>query len=125
MRWSLFGEGEGTLAVWSAAVVLMKIADDKAAAKSRPVCDPALHCSICRASVFIFFWLSRGHPDLPENSTNWRMISMSSTLSPRGQSPKAKLPDKRAPDVVVPFFDSRFEPGAELKAVLATGRGPD
>ena len=125
MRWSLFGEGEGTLAVWSAAVVVMKIADDKAAAKSRPVCDPALHCGICRASVFIFFWLSRGHPGLPENSTNWRMISMSSTLSPRGQSPKAKLPDKRAPDVVVPFFDSRFEPGAELKAVLATGRGPD
>jgi hypothetical protein len=38
----------------------------------------------------------------------------------------AKLPDKRAPGVVVPFFfDSRFEPGAELKAVLATGRGPD
>jgi hypothetical protein len=63
--------------------------------------------------------------DLPENSTNWRMISMSSTLSPRGQSPMAKLPDKRAPDVVVPFFDSRFESGAELKAVLATGRRPD
>jgi len=37
----------------------------------------------------------------------------------------AKLPDKRAPDDVVAFFDSRFEPEAELKAVLATGRGPD
>jgi len=37
----------------------------------------------------------------------------------------AKLPDEPALDDVVPFFDSRFETGAELKAVLATGRSPD
>jgi hypothetical protein len=37
----------------------------------------------------------------------------------------AELPDEPALDDVVPFFDSGFERGAELKAALATGRGPD
>ena len=35
------------LAAWLAAVVLVQIANDKAAVKSRPACDPAVQCNIC------------------------------------------------------------------------------
>jgi hypothetical protein len=46
MRSSLFGVGAGTLAAWLAAAVLVQIANDKAAASSRPARDNAVQCNI-------------------------------------------------------------------------------
>jgi hypothetical protein len=59
MRSSLFGDGAGASDASLAAAVLVQIANDKAAAKSRAARDTAVRCNICRVRVFIF-GLSRG-----------------------------------------------------------------
>ena len=63
-----------------------------------------------------FFDLSRGHADLPENLTNWQMISMSATLSPRGQSPQWLSSPTNLRWTMSPFFDNWFGPGAEFES---------
>ena len=85
MRSSLSATGRGHWPPGLAAAVLVQIANDRAAAtnSSGVRCRGAMQYL---SSGRLHFVLSRGQSDLPENSTNWRMISMSSTLSPCGQS---------------------------------------